>query len=281
MTTAQKILLKQHPLSAAFPSMTDAEVEALAEDIKKHGQREPGVLFEGMVLDGWHRYLACSQIDVKFVSVDFDGDDPVSVALSRNLHRRHLTSTQRAEAIVACTNWRANGRPRKGCTGADLSVEGMAEIAEVSERTIQQAKKGHRAGLGEAMKQGKVSARRAAEIADLPRADREKAINEPRPPRQSKSADAAPNSELIDLQGKYADLLEKHADLGDTARALEDKLTSFEKTEPDEQQKEIQRLQKKVVKLEAEVEHQKRRANDMQAKNNELIREVKKLRARG
>jgi hypothetical protein len=47
------------PLSAAFPSMPEKEIEALTLDIEAHGQREPGVLLDGMVLDGWHRYLAC------------------------------------------------------------------------------------------------------------------------------------------------------------------------------------------------------------------------------
>jgi hypothetical protein len=41
--------------------MPENETRGLAEDIEKHGQREPGVLLEGMVLDGWHRYLACQK----------------------------------------------------------------------------------------------------------------------------------------------------------------------------------------------------------------------------
>jgi hypothetical protein len=66
MTTTTQNSLQQHPLSAAFPSMPPVELEALAMDIEAHGQREPGVLFEGMVLDGWHRYVACGKAGVEF-----------------------------------------------------------------------------------------------------------------------------------------------------------------------------------------------------------------------
>jgi hypothetical protein len=45
---------------------------ALAIDIEAHGQREPGVLFEGMVLDGWHRYRACEQIGVEFKAEEYE-----------------------------------------------------------------------------------------------------------------------------------------------------------------------------------------------------------------
>jgi hypothetical protein len=51
--------LTQHPLSAAFPAMSADDFAALVEDIKVNGQREPVIVFEGMVLDGWHRYSAC------------------------------------------------------------------------------------------------------------------------------------------------------------------------------------------------------------------------------
>ena len=45
---------QQHPLSAAFPAMSTDDLQALIEDIEVNGQREPIVLFEGLVIDGGH-----------------------------------------------------------------------------------------------------------------------------------------------------------------------------------------------------------------------------------
>ena len=80
----------QHPLSAAFPSMSSDELAALAEDIRTHGQREPGVLLDGQVLDGWHRYQACERAGVEFVATVYTGTDPVAFVISRNAHRRQM-----------------------------------------------------------------------------------------------------------------------------------------------------------------------------------------------
>lgn len=268
--------LAQHPLSAAFPAMPENEIDALAEDIKKHGQRDAGVMFEGMVLDGWHRYLACGRAGIRFTSKELNGEDPVAYVLTKNLHRRHLTASQRAASIVAATNWRPRGYQDQSAPGADhsLTAKQLAEKAEVSERTIEHAKTAHEAGLGEAVREGRVSAKRAAAVAKLPKSKREKALREPAE-KKPKGDDAKLRAELIDVQGLYADLLEKHADLADTARELQDKLTVFEATDLDEQQKEIAKLQKRIVRLEGEVERVTRARNDCQNKVNELIRQVK------
>ena len=275
MTARQQAeLLQQHPLSAAFPSMPEQELQALALDIEKHGQREPGVMFEGKVLDGWHRYLACQAANVEFISVPFLGTDPVAFVISRNLHRRHMTASQRAAAVVAATNWHPDGRlPANREPGARLSTNAeMAKTAEVSERTIKDAKAAHEAGLGDAVKDGMVSAKEAAAIAKgkTPAAPMPKVI----------STDPKFERLYEEVKAKLVEVTEQRDELADTARELEDKLTAFEKTEPDEQQKEIMRLQKRVVKLEAEVSRLTVARNDAQAKNNELIREVKRLRKR-
>lgn len=268
-----KLSLKQHPLSAAFPSMPEAEIEALSMDIEKHGQREPGVTLDGMILDGWHRYLACHRAGKEFVSTEFVGDDPVSFVISRNLHRRHLTASQRAGCVVAALNWKPVGRPtEKGDAAAELSSKQLAEKAEVSERTIERAKSAHKAGLGEDVRSGRVTAERAAEIAKLPKAKREKALTQ-----QPSKKDDPRDAEIKRLAAALEEANEKLSDLGDVAREQADKLTAFETTDPDDQQKEIQKLQKRIVRLEAEIERLTVARNDGQNKNNQLIRQVKLL----
>jgi N6-adenosine-specific RNA methylase IME4 len=91
-----------HPIAKLFPMMPDDERLALAEDIATHGQREPVYLFEGKVLDGRNRVLACEQAGVQVKSKEFKGSrsDAIAFVWSENLHRRHLTSSQAAMALA-------------------------------------------------------------------------------------------------------------------------------------------------------------------------------------
>lgn len=164
------MLLKQHPLSAAFPAMTDADFAALRSDIEKHGQRDRIKLFEGQVLDGWHRYRACDDLGLEPKTCELQpGIDPVAFVLSRNLHRRHLDPGQRATVVAAATNWKEPHREKKAATlhpsaPAKRSVGEMAALASVSERTMQHAKALVATGDTEkieAVKSGKTSVTKA------------------------------------------------------------------------------------------------------------------------
>lgn len=158
--------LKQHPLSAAFPAMSAEDLAALVSDIKANGQREPVMVHEGMVLDGWHRYQACIQLGIEPQKFTFPADkDPVAFVLSHNLHRRHLTPSQRAAAVVACSEWAPAHRPKKGGTSSPLTTEKLAQAAHVSDKTIKDAKAAHKAGLTDAVKAGALTVKEAAKVA--------------------------------------------------------------------------------------------------------------------
>lgn len=98
--------LKKHPLSIFLPAQTQAEAEALANDISANGQLEPIVLYEGQILDGGHRYRACESLGIEPRTVNFEdldlpeGITPSQYALSVNINRRHLTPAQRAMAVA-------------------------------------------------------------------------------------------------------------------------------------------------------------------------------------
>lgn len=159
-------MFTQHPLSAAFPAMSETELQALVLDITQNGQREHGVIYGGQIIDGWHRYQACQCAGVEFQFTELElSQDPVTFVKSRNLHRRHLTDSQRAAAVVACVEWATVGKPANREPGSLLQTrEQMANDADVSIKTIQQAKTAHAAGLGEAVRDGAISAKRAAQL---------------------------------------------------------------------------------------------------------------------
>ena len=141
--------MERHPLSEAFPDMDDEDFQDLLSSIKAHGQREPITVFEGQVLDGWHRYRACKELDISPMTTEFDGDDPVSFVIDLNLQRRHLSPSQKALSVVSCHAWRSVGAPiippRGGinCHRDDnsTSAKEMAKKAGVGVRTVERAKR--------------------------------------------------------------------------------------------------------------------------------------------
>jgi hypothetical protein len=106
-----------HPACGILPMMPAAALAELAEDIRRHGQQQPVVLFEGKVLDGRNRLRACEIAGVEPEVREWQGDDPLRWVLSLNFHRRHLTTDQRAvvgaraERLLAERARRAEGLP--------------------------------------------------------------------------------------------------------------------------------------------------------------------------
>jgi len=80
--------------------MTGDEYGKLVESIKAHGVREPIVILDDQILDGQHRWRACTALSIECPTVEFDGPSPLAYVMDRNLHRRQLTPSQRA-AIAA------------------------------------------------------------------------------------------------------------------------------------------------------------------------------------
>lgn len=161
-------MLQQHPLSAAFPAMQGMDFNALTQDIAVNGLHLPITLFNGMIIDGWHRYRACLESGVAPQFEDLpDSADPVAFVRSRNLHRRDLTPSQRAAAVVACCEWAKMGanQHRGSQPGCDpQTARQMAEAADVSTETIRQAKAAHAAGLGDQVRDGQLTAKKAAAL---------------------------------------------------------------------------------------------------------------------
>lgn len=89
----------QHPIAAELMpgGMDEDEFTAFCEDIEQRGIIMPGTLYEGKVLDGWHRYRAASKTGTVMPPwLEYKGNDPAGYIASVNVLRRRLSSLQRA-----------------------------------------------------------------------------------------------------------------------------------------------------------------------------------------
>lgn len=86
-----------HEVATMFPPMTEEEFQLLVADIRHHGLQEPLWRYQGKIIDGVHRYRACRLLGIEPTYHEWDGvGSLVHFVVSRNLHRRHMTSTQKA-----------------------------------------------------------------------------------------------------------------------------------------------------------------------------------------
>lgn len=147
--------LERHPLSDAWPDMPQDELEALVADVRDHGVRQPIALFDGRVIDGWHRLKAAIRAglhDVETFKLEDspEGDDPAGYVIACNGYRRHLTKTQRVAAIVAAERWRED---HNNC--GPTSARKIAKRAGASVSMVEQVRKRVREGHGETLRTGR------------------------------------------------------------------------------------------------------------------------------
>lgn len=217
--------LPVHPAAEIFPMLSDAELTALAEDIKARGQRVPILVYDGPegyeILDGRNRREACRRIGMDEDFIDYaiyDGDDPIREVISHNLARRHMNDAQRASAAAKLANLAGPGRPPKtipaiaGITDAPatrpVTQAEAAKMLNVSPASVERARQVIQHGAPElvsALDRGEVSVSAAAEIAKRPREEQRKAVTPEalesrRAPREKGATRPASASPAFDLE---------------------------------------------------------------------------------
>lgn len=122
----------QHPIAAKLmPGGMDAtEFKALKEDIDEHGVLMPVTLYEGKVLDGWHRYRAARESGCAFEEIEYMGQNPAGYIASVNVLRRKLSSLQRA-MVGARLHLEHNMTQRDVCRKLGISNEVVTLVLRV------------------------------------------------------------------------------------------------------------------------------------------------------
>jgi phage N-6-adenine-methyltransferase len=186
-------VLQVHPVAEMFPLIEGDDYQSLVEDVKRHGVREPVWLHpDGSIIDGRNRARAAADAGAHLPTRTWDGTGSlVGFVLSLNLHRRHLSSSQKAilalsvEPMLAAE---AKSRMRAGTKGDP--TQGFGEGSRHDNEAAQQAAK-----MVGTNRQYVADAKRIAEERpDLIEQVREGAISIPEAVRQTKGAHVANNS---------------------------------------------------------------------------------------
>jgi hypothetical protein len=185
-----------HPAADLFPMMQGKQWEEFKEDIRQNGFQESVTLYKNQILDGRNRYKAAIELDMiddlPISEIDDDHQfDPFQWVISRNLHRRHLTESQRG--MVAARLARLSvGRPSKEIGSIEHinapSLEKAAEQLQVGKETVKRAKSVLEHGSPEliaAVDSGEVAVSRAATVAKTTPKEKQVDVVKEKPKQQA------------------------------------------------------------------------------------------------
>jgi hypothetical protein len=155
--------------------MGEMELFDLAEDIAANGQHDPVALDpDGRIIDGRNRYLACVMGGIEPKTYVYEGD-PYLLSISRNKHRRHMSTDQIAMRVAQLvTSRRGDNR----YTAGETTIADAARLGGVPETAVKSAQTVLRDGTEEeiaAVSKGEAKAR--------PTADRIRARKSERAPK--------------------------------------------------------------------------------------------------
>lgn len=174
------VSLPVHPAATMFPMMEGPEFDQLVEDIARNGLREPiWVDLIGRVLDGRNRDRACLIAGVPLEFQTYDGDDPLAFVISLNVHRRHLSESQRAMVAARLANISYGEVGRGGQQEGQICTSSAASLLNVSERSVKTARVVREQGapaVVAAIDAGLVTVADAAKMVDRPTEEQESLV---------------------------------------------------------------------------------------------------------
>jgi hypothetical protein len=175
-----------HPVAEIFPLMSDAALDELANDIKANGLHDPVWTHGGKIIDGRNRCLACERAGVEPVCREWDGKgELVKFVVSLNLHRRHLSESQRAMVAAKIARRPIGNQPTNNKVVGDSinspcpSNAEAAELLNVGKASVVKAKKVQRDAIPEivaAVESGELTLHAADQIIAEPKDQQAEAL---------------------------------------------------------------------------------------------------------
>jgi len=173
--------LETHRYADIFPMTEGNSFENLKKDILEQGLQQTIILYEGKILDGRNRFKACKELGLEPRFEVYNGDKPLQYVISGNLHRRHLTDSQKAviaQEVMPILEEEARKRQLRTSENRTLVVEKVpqqnkydnkssvqaSKIFQVNERYIRQVKKLKEDGREDIIEQLKSGTKNLSEV---------------------------------------------------------------------------------------------------------------------
>jgi hypothetical protein len=141
-------------LKTLLPPLSNEEYTGLEADILEHGCLSPMITWNGILVDGHHRYEICTKHEIPFSvqNIVFDNLDAAKLwAWKHQEHRRNLTPFHRAELALKLKDTiatKAKERQKGGQGGVLLPAtlpeaketrQELADLAGIGSRTLDKA----------------------------------------------------------------------------------------------------------------------------------------------
>ena len=156
--------LKRHELSSIFGDMPETDFENLVKSVEQDGFMDSLIrIHDNKILDGWHRYQAALSLNLvrKLMFMHWDAEKEgtaVAFVAARNIERRHLSASQRAQIVVSLNERFGWGGDRsKTPNDALKSKAELAAQANVGASSIDRAVKVEKLGKAENVISGEKS----------------------------------------------------------------------------------------------------------------------------
>jgi protein gp37 len=172
--------MKFSSIALAFPDMPPVDFAKLVKSIRDDGLLEPILVYDGEIVDGRHRFLACerAQVKQKYTKLSGSHEKMRRIVLARNDARRHMTTSQRAMAAAKLAElergnpgprnskgkFESSPKPPRGGFGESTQAD-LAKDFKTSERSVNRARiviKRGGAALVKKVERGEVTVAQAA-----------------------------------------------------------------------------------------------------------------------
>jgi hypothetical protein len=143
LAPSQLAALPIHEHARTFPEMGQTELKELATDIHAHGLLEPITIYQRQILDGRNRLKAAAICNYAFKAADFveldAKTDPLAFVISKNIHRRHLTTEQKRDLLATLIKHNPSKSNRQIGAEAGVSHHTVGDVRSELEATGQLA----------------------------------------------------------------------------------------------------------------------------------------------